>query len=122
MSEGTCRKMFKEDKDGDTAPVAIKHDRELHARIRELQADRLRLAKHHFGDHSEECDDCGEQEPSESAIRILQPLGIVDESGSVLHGSKLDAILRERGPNLGGETVSFRLVSWDTACGLRWVP
>ncbi len=96
MSEGTCRKMFKEDKDGDTAPAAIKHDRELHARIRELQADRLRLAKHHFGDHSEECDDCGEQEPSESAIRILQPLGIVDKSGSVLHGSKLDAILRER--------------------------
>ena len=40
MSEGTCRKMFKEDKDGDTAPAAIKHDRELHARIRELEGAR----------------------------------------------------------------------------------
>lgn len=54
----------------------------------EVERLRIRLAMHHFGDHSDECDDCGVEGPSEDSIAVLQPLGIVSESGSTMHGGK----------------------------------
>lgn len=57
---------------------------------------RVRLAQHHFGDHGDECDDCGEPEPSESALDVLQPLGLASESGSMLYGDKVRAFVKAR--------------------------
>ncbi len=70
------------------------HGKELHAEIARL---RVQVAVHHFGDHGEECDNCGEPYPSEHAIAVLQPLGIVNESGSILYGTKVKIALTASG-------------------------
>lgn len=53
----------------------------------------IRLGLHHFGDHSEECDDCGAENPSEDAIRTLTPLGFIANHGSTLYRGKAEAAL-----------------------------